>query len=172
MTHPLVIQLRFARAEFQRGLRGITAEDAIHRVEPMNSLSWIVGHLAWQEQLYWLTHAQGLTPAPEVNVCASGQPAATPPLDEMLEGWRRVTEEADTFLDDLDSAGLTEHTLRRTAPHEPYKESVGTRLLRTTYHYWYHTGETQVIRQLLGHRRLGEFVGNIGGKAPYVPEDA
>ncbi len=38
---------------------------------------------------------------------------------------------------------LATHTLSRRAPHVPYKESIGTRLRRTTYHYWYHTGESQ-----------------------------
>jgi len=70
----------------------------------------------------------------------------------------------------LDSATLATHTLRRTAPHEPYKESLGTRIRRTTYHYWYHTGESQAIRQMLGHTGLPQFVGDIGEKAPYVQE--
>jgi hypothetical protein len=47
--HPLVTQLRFARSEFQRCLDGVSAEDAVHRFGPMNCISWIVGHLANQE---------------------------------------------------------------------------------------------------------------------------
>ena len=46
----------------------------------------------------------------------------------------------------------------------------GNLLQRTIYHYWYHTGENMAIRQLLGHDRLGYFVGNIDDKAPYRPE--
>jgi hypothetical protein len=171
MTHPSVLQLRFTCAEFQRALKNITPEEAVRRFEPINCISWIIGHLAWQEQLYWLTHAQGITPAPKVNTCANSQPATTPPLDEMWAAWRLVTESADTWLDTLDSAQLATHTLNaRVKPHAPYKESIGTRLHRTTYHYWYHMGESQAIRQLLGHTRLPSFVGNIGDKAPYIPE--
>ena len=33
----------------------------------MNSLSWNVGHLAAQEQRYFLFFAQGQMPLPEVN---------------------------------------------------------------------------------------------------------
>jgi uncharacterized damage-inducible protein DinB len=173
MPHPLVIQLRFTRAEFQRGLKNVTPEEAVRRFEPINCISWIIGHLAWQEQLYWLTHAQGITPAPEVNACANSQPASTPPLDEMWAAWRLVAQTADTWLDTLDSAQLETHTLNtRVKPHAPYKESIGTRLRRTTYHYWYHMGESQAIRQLLGHTRLPSFVGDIGGKAPYIPENS
>ncbi|MBK8136129.1 MAG: DinB family protein [Chloroflexi bacterium] len=170
MPHPLVLQLRFTRSEFQRALKGVTAEEAVQHFGPMNCISWIVGHLAWQEQMYWLTQAQGITPAPEVNACANGQPMTSPVLDEMWAAWKRVTAEVDKFLEPLDSATLVTHTLRLAAPHEPYKESIGTRIRRTTYHYWYHTGESQAIRQLVGHTGLPQFVGDIGDKAPYVPE--
>ncbi|MEQ8674589.1 MAG: DinB family protein [Aggregatilineales bacterium] len=171
MPHPLVVQLQFTRSEFERALKNVSAEDALRRFEPMNCISWIIGHLACQEQRYWLTHPQGLMPAPEVNICESGQPATSPPLDEMWTAWHRVTEMSNTWLDALDSETLLTHTLNQRKPHEPYAESIGTRLRRTTYHYWYHMGESQAIRQLLGHSRLGAFVGNLGGKAPYVREE-
>lgn len=170
MPHPLVVQLRFTRSEFQRALEGVTAEEAVRRFEPINCISWIIGHLAWQEQMYWLTQPQGLTLAPEVNACANGQPACTPPLDAMWAAWHTITQAADGFLDTLDSAQLTTHTIGRTPPHQPARESLGTRLRRTTYHYWYHTGESQAIRQLLGHTHLPQFVGSIGDQAPYIPE--
>jgi hypothetical protein len=37
------------------------------------------------------------------------------------------------------------------------------------YHYWFHLGESQAIRQMLGHRDLPTFVGEINS-APYLPE--
>ena len=43
MAHPLVDQLRFARSEFRRGLEGISDEDALTRLLPMNSLGWKIG---------------------------------------------------------------------------------------------------------------------------------
>jgi hypothetical protein len=43
-------------------------------------------------------------------------------------------------------------------------------LQRVIYHYWYHTGENMAIRQMLGHTRLPEFVGNIDSQAPYRAE--
>jgi hypothetical protein len=56
MTHPLVDQLRITRSEFMRGLRGLQEADAQQRrLEPMNCISWNVGHLAWQEQQYFIT---------------------------------------------------------------------------------------------------------------------
>jgi hypothetical protein len=38
------------------------------------------------------------------------------------------------------------------------------------YHYWFHVGEIISIRQILGHRDVPEFVGDIDGEAPYRPE--
>ena len=40
-------------------------------------------------------------------------------------------------------------------------ESIGTLLLRNIYHYWFHTGEAHAIRQMLGHRDLPQFVGDM-----------
>ena len=45
----------------------------------------------------------------------------------------------------------------------------GTKLHRTTYHYWFHLGESQAIRQMLGPGRLPDFVGGFG-EAQYRPE--
>lgn len=167
MTHPLVTQLHFARSEFQRCLDGVSAGDALRRFEPMNCLSWIVGHLADQENRYWVLVAQGRSLAPGLNdLVGHGRPASTPPLDEMWAAWRTVTAAADEFLDTLTSQQMQSHfewqgrTLR---------ESMGTMLLRNLYHYWYHTGEAAAVRQMLGHADLPEFVGDMSAAA-YRPE--
>jgi len=52
MIHPLVTQLRFTRSEWLRGLKAVTAEEAARRFGPINPIAWMIGHLAWQEQLY------------------------------------------------------------------------------------------------------------------------
>ncbi len=168
MSHPLVDQLRFARSEFKRGLEGVTAEEATRRFPPMNCISWNVGHLAWQEQRYWLTHMQGQVLVPALNVLvAYGAPPSTPPLDEMWDAWTRVTTEGDKYLDCLTTASLQEPYIYDGKP-APF--SIGSRLLRVVYHYWYHTGENLAIRQMLGHTDLPEFVGDIEELAPYRPE--
>jgi hypothetical protein len=168
MPHPLVLQLRFTRSEFKRALEGVTEEEAQRRFMPMNCISWIVAHLTWQEQLYWLTRAQGRTIAPQINDLAGyGRPASTPSVSAMWEAWNMVTKEADGWLDGLISEQLTTHLVYDERAHP---ESIGTMLRRNTYHYWYHMGESQAIRQLLGHTHLPIFVGDIGVEAPYIPE--
>jgi hypothetical protein len=161
--HPLVEQLRFTRSEFKRGLRGTPASDGARRLEPMNSIGWIVAHMSWQEQRYFLTRAQGSTPLPELNeIAPNGGPATTPPLAAMLRAWSEVTAASDAWLAKLDDAALL-GPLGGPGP----RRTVGSAIQRVTYHYWFHTGEILAIRQVLGHRRLPEFVGNIDDEAPY-----
>jgi len=168
--HPLVSQLRFTRAEFERGVRGVSAADARVRLGPMNSLGWNVGHLAWQEQRYFLTRGQGTTPYPDIQErFANGAPGSTPELDEVLAAWRSITAQADLWLDALTSAQLLDHPVSRG---RPIAVTFGNLLQRIIYHYWYHTGENQAIRQQLGHARLPQFVGNIDDEAPYRPESS
>ncbi len=79
MSHPLVLQLRFTRSEFKRALEGINDADARRRFMPMNCISWNIGHLAWQEQRYFLFYGQGQLPWPRINeLFAYGAPASTP----------------------------------------------------------------------------------------------
>jgi len=130
----------------------------------MNSISWIVGHLAAQEHHYWVFRGQGKDLLPWLDgLVGYGAPASTPPLDKMWAAWHTVIEAADPYLDTLTTESLQELMA-------PYPESIGNMLQRTTYHYWYHLGESQAIRQLLGHTDLPQFVGDIRGGGPYRPE--
>jgi len=168
MPHPLVSQLRFTRSEFQRALAGITDEEARRRFLPMNCISWNIGHLAWQEQEYWLWRAQGRRLLPAIREqFAYGAPASTPPLDQIWAAWREITQAVDPWLDSLTTSDLQQHVMRDGRPTEFI---FGSLLQRVIYHYWYHTGENLAIRQLLGHTNLPEFVGNIDDEAPYRPE--
>ncbi len=169
MAHRLVRQLRFARSEFVRCLEGVTAEEGVTRLEQMNCISWIVGHLAVQEHAYWVLFAQGKYLYPDLyKLVGYGSPPSTPPLDEMWAAWREITAAADEYLE-----SLTEETLGTFLEYrgEPRPENVGTLILRNTYHYWYHAGEAHAIRQMLGHRDLPQFVGNFG-EAAYAPRPA
>lgn len=162
MTHPLVLQLQFARSEWLRGLDGITAEEAVRRFEPMNSIGWMIGHLANQEHNYWVIVAQEKSVAPGLNDRVGyGKPASTPPLDEMWAIWHAVTEAANPYLDSLTADMLSIHL---EYEGKPLREDIGTRLLRNIYHYWYHLGEALAVRQQLGHTDLPQFVGGFPGK--------
>ncbi len=168
MPHPLVVQLRFTRSEFKRAVAKLSEADARRRVMPMNSISWTVGHLAWQEQRYFIYFPTGELLIQEIQEkYAFGAPHSTPPLKEMMSAWGKITRAADRWLDGLTTKKLQEMvTLKGKATTAMY----GNLLQRTIYHYWYHTGENMAVRKILGHTGMGYFVGNIDGKAPYTPE--
>ena len=181
MAHPLVPQLRFARSEFVRCLEGVSDEDSRKRLLPMNCISWMVGHLAAQEQEYFVFFPQRNVPHPQLNQSHGyGQPAVTPPLDEMWQVWKDITAAADTFLDKVTADHLGTYLEQTTQAVEESlfvygqvnekmlaqesvrsRENIGTRILRTTYHYFFHIGEAHAIRQQLGHPDLPYFVGEM-----------
>jgi len=166
MVHPFVDQLRFTRSEFKRALAGLSDVDARQRIMPMNCISWNVGHMAWQEQRYWLFRAQGYYLLPEVNrLFAYGAPASTPALDDMLDAWQQITRAADPWLDTVTNEILLKQVMVDGEPGPTF----GNLLQRVLYHYWYHTGENSAIRQALGHVDLPQFVGDIDEEAPFRP---
>lgn len=168
MTHPLVDQFRFTRSEWQHGLEGVTEDDARQHFGLMNCISWIVGHLAWHEQRTFLQRPQNLILFPQLNeVFAFGAPMSTPSLKEMLDMWNTITQTADPYLDSLTTDKLLTPLLLNG---EAVGQTRGDALRRITYHYWYHIGEIQAIRQMIGHTDLYQYVGDIEGEAPYRPE--
>ena len=168
MPHPLISQLRFTRSEFLRAVKGVSDEDGRQRFLPMNCISWNVGHLAWQEQRYFLHYGQGQILFPEIyQDFAYGAPASTPSLKEMITAWKTITQAADPWLDSLTIEKLQENVISNG---KPIKRRYGDLLQRTIYHYWYHNGENLAIRQQLVHTHLPQFVGDIDAQAPYRPE--
>ena len=166
MPHPLVLQLRFTRSEFIRAAK-VSEEDAGKRVMPMNSISWTIGHLAWQEQRYFIYFPTGELAAPEMEEYAFGSPHSTPSAKAMWAAWRKITRAADTWLDSLTVRKLQQMVVR---DGKVTNRMYGNLLQRVIYHYWYHIGENMAVRKMLGHSGFGYFVGNIDGKAPYTPE--
>jgi hypothetical protein len=170
MAHPLIDQFRFTRREWLRGLAGVSEEEAARHFGPMNCIGWIVGHLTWQEQSYWLQRAQGKLLLPRLNeLYAYGAPMSTPSLREMLDLWQQVTKANDPYLDTLTTESLQAELLYEG---QSVGQSFGSALRRITYHYWFHTGEVQAIRQMLGHTDLPQYVGDIETEAPYRREIA
>jgi DinB superfamily len=166
--HPLVEQFKFTRREWLRGLEGISNEDGARHFGPMNCISWTVGHLAWHEQRYWLQYGQGRILFPDLNTAfAYGAPMSSPQMSEILSIWQEVTREADIYLNELTTEILQTELLR---DGRAVGQTVGSALHRITYHYWYHIGEIQAIRQMLGQAGLPEYVGDIEIEAPYRPE--
>lgn len=162
-VHPLVTQLRFARSEFARSMAGVSGEDAQRHVGSLNCLSWMVGHLANQENWYWVLMGQRRSLFGELNdLVGFRKPQTTPSLPEMWSTWKAVTEASDVFLNTLQAEMLATHLELRG---KPAPESIGTLLMRNTFHYWFHTGQVVIVRKMLGHANLPEFVGDLSSVA-------
>ena len=159
MSHSLVEQLRFTRSEWMRCIVGVTEDEAQKRIYPMNAIGWMIGHLADQENKYWVAGGLGKIIYPELNgLVGYGKPPSTPPLSEMIVVWREITTSADIYLESLTPFVMETKMVVQGAARE---DNIGTMLYRNIYHYWFHLGEAYSIRQMLGHTNLPSFVGNM-----------
>ena len=67
--------------------------EAQERFLPMNCISWNVGHMAWQEQRYWLIYEQGIELYPDIDrVFRWNAPASTPALEDVQAAWQAITD--------------------------------------------------------------------------------
>jgi hypothetical protein len=115
--------------------------------------------MANQEHRLWVIRAQGKNIAPDLNeLVGFGKPASTPPWEDMWALWRGITYSADQFLNTITPEMLDAHFEHNG---KPMHESVGKSLMRNIYHYWFHTGEAHAILQMMGHKDLPDFVGNM-----------
>ena len=123
---------------------------------PVNSIGWIVGHLAWHEQYYWLTRAHGEILIPElIDLVGFNTPASKPPLKKMISCWEKITLASDEYLIGLKKEDLLNHM---DVKGKELSFNIGTMISRVIYHYWYHNGEMQALRQIMGHSDLPDFV--------------
>lgn len=154
----LINQLKFTRSEFRKGFAGVSEKDGKKRLMPINTIGWIVGHLAWHEQYYWLTRAQGAILIPELNdLVGFRKPASSPSLSQMISYWGEIIDASDQYLDKLNESDLLDYL---EVKGKQLDFNIGTMISRVIYHYWYHNGEMQAQRQLMGHTDLSDFVGD------------
>ena len=161
---------RFALSEFERGLDGLTDNEAQTRIAKadateMNAISWNIGHIAGHWLMVAAYAADGDIPD---GLSRFGGPAAdpTPPsLDQMLD-LLRDAKAATEWTADADDTLLaaTREGLRLS-----HQGNIGTVLMRVILHTWFHTGEINAIRQLLGHPEIG-FIGDVRGQQEWRSE--
>jgi len=160
--HHLVAMLLVTRKEFLRALEGLTLSEGEIRVGGLNSIGWIVGHVAWQESFFWLECGQGRRVPERLQPFATGRQGFVPEYERVLADWHEIASATEPFLRDLDHEAL-----RRHFTHENPKvrdllteENSGTLLTRCIMHYWSHIGEIACVRSLLGHK-APQFVGSL-----------
>ena len=163
MYQPLELA-SFALSEFERGLEGLTDEEARTRTKKaggteMNAISWTIGHIAG----HWLlvaAYAKQEDQPGEVLRFSGPDADATPlPLSDAL----KMLDDAKKSIDWLDSADDSLLS-SSTAGYLLSSESVGTNVMRVVLHTWFHTGEINAVRQLLGHAEIsfaGKLIDNL-----------
>lgn len=149
-------------SEFRRGLEGLTAEEALVRHpkadgSSMNAVSWIVAHIAG----HWAS-AQAAALRRESELMNPARDGSPPPY---LDALARL-EAATGDLGWIAAAG----DARMSRRLDDRDESAGTFLMRAILHTWFHCGEVNAIRQLLGHPEIA-FVRPFEGMLEWLPED-
>ena len=160
MAHHLVRYVWHVRRELERVLDGISASDLNREVNGINSIAWMIGHLAMQEQSYWLLFRDEELIDKNLKVYGSkvedGKDAS-----ELIELWKTITERSNAWLETATASDL-ENTFEKA------RENTGSLLTRVIGHYYFHIGQIATIRKMLGYDVPG-FVGSQEG-AYYTPE--
>ena len=92
---------------------------------------------------------------------------STPSTREDAQALAQGHQAVEPFLDSLSTKGLLKDL---PINGKSVGQTQGDAMRRMTYHYWFHIGEIQSIRQMLGHKKLPIYVGSLEAKAPYRPE--
>lgn len=126
--HTLVQMQHLTRKEFERNLQGLTDEDARKRIEPMNCISWIVAHVAWQQHAFFVDWPQGKESDPRYRGFATDSPASQPPLAEAMALWWASCDEADVWLHAVTKDSLQLQS-PLTSPERERRHSYSTQYL-------------------------------------------
>jgi len=134
---------------------GITHEESLRQPEPGgNCLNWVVGHLVWAYAgALPLVRQAPAVDKERLTQYARGGPPLTEAgqamqFDELLAAWDESSRRMDRGLADFPT-----DTLGHPAPGSPTgnpNETVGSLLATIMFHQAYHTGQTAVLRRLIG----------------------
>ena len=128
----------------------------------MNAISWTVGHITGHWLLLAAYARQEEQPTGPVRFFGAAADPTPPPLNDVL----KLLDEAKASIDWLSKADdeLLSTLREGYAVGRNKQESVGTVLMRATLHTWFHIGEINAVRQMLGHPPIpcvGQMAANL-----------
>lgn len=139
----------------QANLVGISHEQSLIQPQPAgNCLNWVLGHLLTvQVAAVELLGQEPVIDKARIERYERGSqpitdPAEALPSDELLAAWSLAAERVDAGLAAFDPQRLDE-----PAPFSPGNdpdETVGSLLSVICFHQGYHTGQTGLLRRLVG----------------------
>jgi hypothetical protein len=150
--------------EFRRGLDGLTPDEAQYRPpkadgSAMNAVAWTVQHIG----AHWWN----------VRLAALGKPLENrnPPRDGTPPAWEDALAVFNEAVQDLSWIVEASDGAMGRPMEELRGESTGTFLARAIFHSWFHIGEINAVRQLLGHSEI-RFVGPNGARLKWLDSTA
>lgn len=137
----------FTVDEFRRGLEGLSADEAHWRSpksdgSQMNAVAWTVQHIA----AHWHNAA----------LAAQGMPfeRRQPPTDGSPPDYLLALSFLETAASELqESLRVPPENMTRQL-RASSEETAGSFLARAIFHSWFHAGEINAVRQLLGHPEI------------------
>lgn len=121
----------------------------------LNAGSWIVAHVAQQQEAYWCTGAQRLDPdewLAGLDVGFGSEPSV-PDYAESLAAFGRVRARAIPYLRSLRDVDLD--SVMESSAGSGRAPTVGDLLVRSVGHLFVHTGELATIASLVGAPDMG-----------------
>jgi len=156
-THPprLVRLLWDAFDELERVAGALPAPGRGRAIGRLNAGSWIVAHLAKQQDDYWNVGVQGLDPDVWLlkQRVGFGDEPSVPDFAEAVAAFGRVRARAIPYLRALRGEDLDAVVRRR--PGSSGEQTAGELLSRSVGHCFAHTGELAAIASLVGAPDLG-----------------
>ncbi len=156
----LVVRLLLdARDEFRRVAEAVPNPGRGGAIGRLNPGSFIVAHIATQDDLVWNVALQGLEPDAWLAAAnaSHGAPRSTPDYDEALAALDRTFARSEATVTALAEADLA----CEISSHVPGR-TVAAQLARSTAHTWSHAGELATLASLVGAPDLG-----LPGRLPH-----
>jgi hypothetical protein len=161
MPTPLLIVrlLLDAREEFRRVSEAVPNPGRGGAIGRLNAGSFIVAHIASQDDRVWNAGAQGLAGDAWLSDANAGHgaPRSTPDYVEALAALDRTFARSAPFLE-----ALTETELDQPLSSDVPGRTIGAQLARSIGHTWAHAGELSALASLVGAPDLG-----LPGRLPH-----
>lgn len=139
----------------QRQVNGLTHEDSLLQLPFRgNCLNWVIGHLVERRDrmLELLDKPPLLTPKQTLRYQRNSEPitsgADALPFDKLLADLATAQEQILSLLSTMSSDDLS--VIGKQIVVGPPPQSIGEWLHFLIWHETYHTGQTEIIRQLTG----------------------
>ena len=140
--------------ELERAAGALPTPGQGRAIGRLNAGSWIVAHVAQQQEAYWCTRAQGLEPdewLAGIEVGFGSEPSV-PDYRESLAAFARIRAASIPYLRSLRDEDL-DAVMERAGSRRD--ETIGDLLVRSVGHLFVHTGELATIASLVGAPDLG-----------------